>query len=415
MRYLLPLLALAFTNATAVAQQWPAFRGPEGDGIALEHNLPGEWSDGQNVLWAVDLPMPGNSSPVVWDNRLFITGATDNGTKRWTLCFSTTDGALLWKDALAYDKPEPTHDTNPYCAATPITDGRRLIVSHGSAGVIAYDLEGKQLWHTELGEVHHIWGNASSPVLFEDTVIVYVGPGPQCALVALDKESGRLVWRKELQEAAVEKPDIWRGSWATPVLREASDGRTELILPLPGYIVSFNPQTGQEYWRCGGLGDLVYSSAMVGRDIIVAASGYMGPAIGFRRPGPEARGDITETHRLWRIEKSPQRIGTGVIIGPHLYMVNEPGVAECLEAATGQTLWKERLGAVTWGSPIYIDAKFYCTDSQGVTHVFAAAPTFQKLATNTLGTPQTTRATPAFSNGRIFIRTYDKLYCIGHK
>ncbi len=399
-------------NHSLLAGEWPGFRGPTGDGLCFERNLPITWSGTDNVTWSVDLPMPGNSSPIVWGDRIYLTGAVEKGAERVLMCFDRANGTMLWHTSVPFSGRETTHDTNPYCSSTPVTDGQRIFVWQGSAGLVAYDMEGKQLWHRDLGLFEHIWGNASSPVLYEDTVILYAGPGPRSQMLCLSKETGQTVWQKELPEPPSNDPKQWKGSWSTPILVE-KDGRTELVLSLPRDVVGFSPRTGQEFWRCGGLTDLVYTSAVVGREAIIAMSGYGGAAIGLRRPGPEAKGDITQTHRLWRIERNPQRIGTGVIIGPHLYMVNEPGVAECLVTATGQTVWKERLGSATWGSVIYADTRLYATDSQGTTFVFNADPKFELLAKNSLGPPQLTRATPAFTDGQIFIRTYQKLYCIG--
>jgi outer membrane protein assembly factor BamB len=416
----LPLAAccLLYLTVSVLGGDWPAFRGPSGNGISLERGLPVQWSAAEGIAWAVELPMPGNSSPIVVGDRVFLTGAMEKGAERVLLCYDRDNGDLLWHNSLPFKGSEPTHETNPYCAATPASDGQRVFVWHGSAGIVAYDLDGRQLWHRDLGPFTHIWGNASSPVLFEDTVILYAGPGPRCLLMALDKATGNTIWERELSDVAADGGDsveTWNGSWSTPVLHNL-DGRPELILSLPGYVAGYNPRTGQEYWRCGGLTKLVYTSPVVGKDVVVAMSGFMGASMGLRRPGADASGDVTSTHQLWRIERNPQRIGTGILIGEHLYLVNEPGVAECIEARTGRSLWKERLGKVTWGSIIYADTRLYATDSDGTTFVINPSPAkLDLIARNLLESPQVTRATPSFSDGQIFLRTYDKLYCIGHR
>lgn len=408
-------MLLLLIAATASAGDWPGFRGPDGNGLSTERGLPIQWS-AEQVAWAVDLPTAGNSSPIVWGDRIFLTGAMEGGAERVLMCFDRATGKMLWHNSLRFDGQEPTHETNPYCSSTPVTDGARIYIWQGSAGMVAYDFDGRQLWRTDLGLFQHIWGNAASPVLFEDTVILHAGPGPRVLLIALDRATGKTVWQKELADAAGpvgSSGKDWKGSWSTPVIDiNPATSQPELILSLPQYVAAFNPRTGQEYWRCTGLSDLVYTSPVVGPDVIIAMSGFMGPSIGLRRPGAEASGDVTESHRLWRAEKNPQRIGTGVLLGDHLYMVNEPGVAECIEAKSGNTVWKERLGAAMWGSPIYADGRIYATDNQGTTHIFAPSTKFEPLANNPLPTPQMTRATPAFSDGQIFIRTYDKLYRI---
>src|SRR5581483_8700223 len=168
----------------AQAENWPGWRGPRGDGTSAEKNLPTSWSTQENVRWKVKLPGPGNASPIVWGNRIFLTQSLDKqGTQRAVLCFDRADGKLLWQQAIPFKGEEPTHETNPYCAATPVTDGERVIASHGSAGVVCYDFEGKQLWHRDLGLFLQIWGNAASPILYGDLVILNCGPGERTFLL----------------------------------------------------------------------------------------------------------------------------------------------------------------------------------------------------------------------------------------
>jgi outer membrane protein assembly factor BamB len=181
-------------------------------------------------------------------------------------------------------------------------------------------------------------------------------------------------------------------------------------MSFPHTLLGYDPATGDERWRCGGLGRLVYTSPVVGDGVIVAASGYMGPSMAVRVGG---RGDVTESHRLWRTDRAPQRIGSGVVTGGHLYLVNEPGVAECIEPKTGKTMWKERLGKECWSSPVLADGKLYIVDQAGDGHVFRAATTFERIATNPIG--ERTRASIAVSNGELWIRTYEHLWCIARK
>jgi len=393
----------------AFAADWPNWRGPHGNGVTDETKLPTTWSATENVAWKVKLPGPGNSSPVVVGDRVFITSATKKGALRSLLCFARADGKLLWQQDTAFGGKETTHDTNPYCSASPATDGNRVFVSHGSAGLLAYDVNGKKLWHRDLGPMRHIWGNASSPVLYEGTVIQLCGPGPETRLIALDAKNGNPVWENPLDEAKG-KPDLYKGSWGTPVLH-TQEGRTILLIGLPQYVAAFDPGTGKEIWRCRGPGDLVYTNPLVGSGVVVCMSGYGGPAIGLRLPKPGETGDVTDSHRLWvNSSKNPQRVGTGVIAGDHAYVLNEPGVAECIELRTGKPVWKERAANMSWGSMVLSGDRIYVTDMQGQTVVLRAGPKFELLHENELG--ETTRASPAVSNGQLFIRTYGHLYCI---
>jgi outer membrane protein assembly factor BamB len=399
----------------ARAADWPAWRGPHGTGVYDEVDLPTTWSATENVAWKAPLPGPGNSTPVVAAGRVFVTCASDKGATRSVLCFDRASGKLLWRQDTKFTGEETTHETNPYCAASPATDGRRVFAWHGSAGVVAYDAQGgKPLWQRDLGPFRHIWGNASSPVLYGEKLILQLGPGPETRLVALDARSGQTVWENDLPEAKGKAPDHWKGSWGTPVLYKADDGRTTLVAGLPQYVAGFDPESGKELWRCRGLGDLVYTNPLIGNGVIVQMSGYQGPALALRVPKPGETGDLTASHRLWLVEKgNPQRVGSGVIADEHVYILNDPGVAECIELRTGKQVWKQRAAHSSWGSMVLSGDRLYVTDMSGQTVVLRAGPKFELLHENALADGDLTRASVAVSDGQIFIRTYKQLYCIG--
>jgi outer membrane protein assembly factor BamB len=253
-------------------------------------------------------------------------------------------------------------------------------------------------------------------VLHKETVILNLGPGPESRLVALDANSGKTVWQNDLPEAKG-KSEAYKGSWSTPVIhyQSAGGGYTSiLVLSLPQYVAAFDPTSGKEVWRCRGLSDLVYTNPVIGNGVVVAMSGYQGPAIGLRLPAPGERGDVTDTHRLWREEKPQQRIGSGVIAGDYFYMVNEPGIAQCIELKTGKTTWRQRAAGSTWSSSVLSGDKIYVTAQTGETVVWRADPRkLEVLHRNDLGEP--TRASPAVSDGQVFIRTDKHLYCIGRR
>ena len=407
---LLALLPVAALQARG--GDWPAWRGPHGSGVTDETDLPLKWSATDNIAWKVPLPGPGNSTPIVSQGRIFVTCASDKGAVRSLLCFDRKDGKPLWRQDTPFAGAETTHETNPYCSASPATDGRRVFVSHGSAGLVAYDAgDGTPLWRRDLGPMNHIWGNASSPVLVGDRLFLLCGPGPEARLLALNADNGQTLWENDIAEARG-KPDQFKGAWNSPVVHKAPDGSTTLILGLPRYVTGFDPATGKEIWRCRGLGDLVYTNPLIGDGFIVSMSGYGGPAIGLRLPGPGETGDLTSSHRLWVAEKNQQRVGSGMIVGMHVYIVNDPGMAECIEAETGKVLWKGRAANPSWGSMVLSGDRLYVTDQGGQTVVLRASPDkLDVLAENELG--ETTRASVAPSDGQIFIRTYKALYCIG--
>ena len=411
----LAILLLCASGGFLAADDWPAWRGAAQNGVTGETGLPETWSNTENVAWKVPLPGPGNSTPAIFGDRVFVTCASEGGAVRSVLCFDRAAGKALWRRDTKFAGREATHDTNPYCSASPVTDGRRVFAWHGSAGVVAYAADGRPLWHRDLGPFRHVWGNAASPVLHEDKLILNLGPGPESRLVALDAASGKTLWENDLPEAKGKAPDHWKGSWSTPVLHSLSAAPAPtwiVVLSLPGYVAGFDPADGREVWRCRGLGDLVYTNPVVGNGVVVAMSGYQGPAIGMRLPAPGERGDLTDTHRLWREEKPQQRVGSGVVAGDHFYIVNDPGVAQCFELKTGRQVWRKRAAGSTWASSVLSGDRIYVTDQSGATVVFRASPEkFEVLHVNELG--ETTRASPAVSDGQIFIRTHENLYCIG--
>jgi outer membrane protein assembly factor BamB len=427
-RFLGLLGACLCCAAPAFADNWPAWRGPNGDGHSAEKSAPLTWSKTENVRWKVPLPADGNSTPIVWGDRIFLTQATDkvdwppkppsggpaSAQRRWLMCFSRSDGKLLWQKETVYKEKESTHSTNPFCSASPVTDGERVIVSHGSAGLVCYDFEGKELWRKDVGKLEHIWGNASSPIIYHDLAIQWCGPGDRQFLLAVNKKTGEKVWEHSIPggDYGMAGGDKWLGSWSTPIIVKVGN-HDEMILGVPQHLKGFDPRTGAELWTCAGLGNLVYTSAVCSADgIVLAMSGFSGPAMAVRAGG---HGVVTQTHRLWRHEqRNPQRIGSPVIVGSHAYILNETGLAQCLELTTGKDLWnKERVSSSAWASITGVGDRLYVSNRAGDTFVFAASPEFKQLAKNSIDEP--VYASIAVSDGELFIRSYKHLWCIAEK
>jgi outer membrane protein assembly factor BamB len=413
-RLFLVLLAsslLVTAPISARAENWPAWRGPSGLGTSSETGFPVKWSSKSNIAWKVPLPGPGNSTPVIWGNRVLVSQASDEGRTRSLLCFSLADGTKLWEQSVRYEKPEKTHNTNPQCSSSPVTNGSSVVVWHGSAGLHTYDMEGNKRWSADLGEFQHIWGTAASPVIFENRVILNCGPGLRAFWVTFDLSSGEEVWRKDVPDAVSEKIDEFRGSWSTPVIH-GSGKKAVMLLSMPSRIYAVDPRSGSVFWTCAGPSKLVYTSPLVTDKTIVTMSGYGGPSLAIRRGGT---GDVTSSHRLWfkpERQDNPQRVGSGVIVGDHLYILNEPGIAWCMEVATGKRLWQQRLGtAKCWSSMCYVDGRLYVVNMDGTTFVLKPDPTAcQVIAENKL--EELTRGSLAFSQGKIVVRSYNHLYCI---
>ncbi len=408
-----------FLSSTALAAPWPAWRGADGSGNTAETDLPLTWSATENVKWKVALPERGNSTPIVLGDRVFITQAV--GDERLIICFSRKDGKELWRGGAKGVAKEPTHQANPYCSASPATDGERVYAWFGSAGLYCFDLAGKQLWQRDLGEHRHEWGYSTGPVLHGDLCYLNFGPGPRTFLLAVDKKSGRDVWRQELGKVEITLPrndgfgakDGVVGSWSLPLIINTG-AREELVMSWPGEVRSYDPKTGQPLWRCRGLNPLVYSTTIFGEGVVVAMGGYSGSTVAVR---PGGSGDVTETHRLWHEPRDKGHIGSGVIKDGHLYILNTNGIAHCVELQTGKTVWEERLkgsGArsESWSSVVLAGDRLYMINQGGDTFVLRAAPKFEQLALNPLHDGMT-NASHAVSDGHIFIRTHAHLWCIG--
>jgi outer membrane protein assembly factor BamB len=404
---------LVLVTASGWAGNWPAWRGPEGTGISTENNLPVRWDQSENVRWRVTLPERGNSTPIVWDSRVFITQAIEKEGRRTVMCFDRSAGKLLWQSGVVYKEREVTHATNPYCSASPVTDGERVIASFASAGLYCYDFHGKELWHRDLGKQAHIWGNAASPIIYNDLCILNFGPGERTFLIAVDKRTGKTVWQADEPGGNFgENSSHWTGSWSTPIVIRVN-GRDEMVMNFPNRVAAFDPRTGKELWTCKGLNPLVYTSPLWGDGVVVAMGGFNGSSLALR---PGGSGDITETNRLWQASRTKQRIGSGVISNGYVYILDEPGVAECIELATGKVVWERRLEGpskelTSWSSMVLSEGKLYVINQGGDTFVLRASPKFEQLSVNPLG--EMTNASLAVSNGEIFIRSHQSLWCIG--
>ena len=410
MRIIHRLAVLAFLLAhTAWADNWPQWRGPEGTGVCAEKNLPTQWSTNQNIRWKIALPEPGNSTPILWRDRVFLTQAI--GKQRMLMSLDRANGKVLWQSGVTNAEKEPTHATNPDCSGSPMTDGERVIVSFGSPGLYCYDFAGKELWHRDLGKQLHMWGVSSSPVIHGDLCFLNFGPGERTFLIAVNKKTGATVWQHDEPGGAADK---YIGSWSTPLVIKAN-GRDELILTFPQRVAAFEPKSGREMWTCRGLNPLVYTSPIYADGIIVAMGGFNGTALAVKAGGS---GDVTATNRLWQLPKTKQRIGSAVIADGHIYILNDPGVAECFELRSGKLVWEQRLKgpaakADNWSSLVLAGDNLYAVNQGGDGFVFKASPKFQVVSTNRLG--ELTRASVAVSDGELFIRTYKNLWCVSGK
>jgi len=393
------------------AADWPAWRGPMGTGISAEKDLPLDWRTPQAVRWRTPLPEPGNSTPIVSRGRIFLTQS--EGTRRNLLCFDRKEGKLLWKTGVGVALEERTHKTNPYASASPVTDGERIIVWFGSAGLAAYDFDGKEIWRTDLGRHDHRFGYGGSPVIQGELCFLNFGPGVREFLVAVDKKTGREVWRHSSPVPGAE--DVL-GTWSTPLIVE-HQGRMELISALRGELAALDPKTGKVFWSVNDWGLQAKSSPVAG-DGVVVLTGDFEPKTSEVAVRLGGAGDVAKTHVLWRKTPSRVRVGTGVIQNGYFYGSRTGGFADCIELETGKIVWDERLpvkggNSAIWTSPVLAGGKLYFVNQGGDIFVVRAGPHYELVASHPLG--ETCNASPAISDGEIFFRTHQALWCFGGK
>lgn len=412
-------------TVSACAGNWPGWRGPGGSGVAAEKGLPLHWNTNTNVAWRVPLPERGNSTPIVWGERVILTQAVEGGKRRMLMCFDRSTGKLRWESGVTWTESEPTHEDNPPCTPSPVTDGERIIAWFGSAGLYCCDFGGRELWRRDLGRQEHQWGYASSPVIYRDLCFLNFGPGDRSFVIALDKKTGRRVWQYDVPvmatnvdqqalggpdpkvfKAATNKLSEIAGSWATPLIVQ-----DELIVALPLRLVAFAPRTGKQLWSCGGPNIGAYSSPFHGEGFVGYAGGGFRNNLMVVRPG--GRGEV-----LWQqlLGNSQAHLGAGVIYQGHIYLVNTAGIAECFELRSGKTIWTERLlttgtTGASWSSPILAGAHLYVPNRNADVFVLKAAPTFELLAVNSIG-GERMNASLAVSDGCVFIRTDKHLWCV---
>ncbi len=386
------------------ARWWSRWRGPSGQGVVEATGYPDRWSDTENVLWKVPVPGRGHSSPIVWDDRIFLTTSRDRGRRVSILAFRRSDGRLLWQADAPNGPGERTHGKNSPASATVTTDGERVYASFGSRGLLAVDFDGNIVWHRELGRIDNYHGPAGSPLLYRDSVIIYQDQNRGAFVIALDARTGETRWRT---------PRAARVGWGTPIAISVGD-HDELIVSSQRFVQSYNPSTGEELWRCEGMLREVIPTPAVGHGLVYCASGRAGPTLAIR---PGGRGDVTRTHVEWSITRGSPFVPSPTVYGDYLYQINDmSSILTCLNARTGETVWQERLGRPRRegisASPIVVDDKLFVTNDEGQTFVLRTGAEFEILHVNDIGAP--TLASPALVDGIWYIRTADELFAIGY-
>lgn len=394
---------------------WPQFRGPTGMGTSGETGLAVTWSATENIAWKTDLPGVGTSCPILVGDRIFVAGYSGynvpdqeagsmDDLKRHVVCLNRGDGKVRWTKEVETRLPEQDRirDDHGYASATPASDGERVYVFFGKSGVVAMDFDGKQLWHADVGDKLHEWGSAASPVLYENLVIVNASVESD-SLFALEKATGREVWRaRGIHE-----------SWNTPILVRTEDGKTELVLAIQGKVLGFDPASGEQLWSCAtDIGWYMVPSLVADGGVVYCIGGRSGVAALAVRAG--GRGDVTRTHRLWTGRKG-SNVSSPIYHDGHLYWANDSlGIVYCAEAKTGEIVYEERLprAGQFYSSPLLADGRLYYLARDGRTFVLAAKPKFEQLAVNSIGERGAFNAGLVAADGKLYLRSNQRLYCI---
>ncbi len=413
------VVVLGMFVGTASAQtglEWPGFRGPNGYGTAAAKNLPAKWSGTENLVWKIELPGPGTSSPAIHGDKIFLTsytgfnvpgqGAGDpEGLKLHVHCLARANGEILWTKDVAPKLPEQPkiRDEHGYASSTPAVDAERLYVFFGKSGVHAYSHAGEHLWSADVGSKLNGWGSANSPVLVGDLVVVNASVESE-QLVALDRKTGKEAWRT---------PGI-RESWNTPIV-QTIDGKTEIVVAMFRKILGVDPANGKVRWTCDTGIDWYMVPGMVAKDgIVYCIGGRSGGALAVRGGGS---GDVTAERRLWTGKKG-SNVSSLLLHDGHLYWMNDNNeTAYCADAKTGEVLYEERVNRIgqVYASPVLADGKIYYLSRNGSVAVVAANPKYELLALNDFGDRSAFNSSPAIAGERIYIRSNKFLYCLGAK
>ena len=442
MNKLRSMMAAAFTvicSAAVSAENWPQWRGPGGQGISRETRLPGTWTPSTNIAWKVEVPGRGHSAPVVWNDRVFLTTAIEGeavpGAKAVehidagkpflhpdsvgadkthtykVLAYDGRSGKLLWERPAGQGPPfDNRHRRGSYASPSVATDGRLVYAYFGSEGVYAYDVDGTPAWKASVGRVKTLGlGAASSPVLYEDLVILQCDDddGSDSAIVALDARTGKERWRTKRPVQV---------SWSTPVLVQGGStgaARTELVTNGTEWIIAYDPRTGRELWRTRGVESNAIHTPVVGDGVVIVTAGFPNKRTIAIKPG--GSGDVTGTAQiLWRYEKGTAYVVSPILYEGLVYLADDRGILTALDAQTGEVKYeggRVPVPATFMGSPLAADGRILMTSEDGDTFVIRAGPKHEVLSTNSVGEPVYT--TPAISNGRIYIRGEKHLFGIG--
>lgn len=405
-------LVTAITLEAVAEDNWPQFRGPTGRGHADAGNVPQSW-DESSVAWTADLKGSGQSSPIVWGNRIFLTGASADGMERYVMALSREDGSLIWLETIENDSPEEIHKMNSRATPTCATDGENVVAFFGPAGIHCFSVSGEKRWSVDLGVFPGSWGIAASPIIVDGKVIQNCDSMGDSRLVALSIEDGTTIWSTRREE----KP---RGGWSTPILIDTGE-RKELVLNGEFGVRGYDPETGRELWFCEGFNGRGAPVPDFSEGKLYVVNGKPGDTYCVK---PGGSGNVSDSHRLWHSSRKGGRdLPSPAVVDGYLFVTSMSGIASCYDAETGDVLYTERLveeGAVEIAAaPLVANGLIYLqTVNGGDVVVIRPGEELDIVSVNSLGNDavdEIFRATLTPSNGQLLIRSDTVLYAIDGK
>ncbi len=393
------VMILALGAGPSPSADWPEFRGPTGQGLSTESGLPLHWSESENIVWKVPIPGQGWSSPVVEGGEIWLTTAEGEGSLR-ALAIEAASGRVGRAiEVFRHPRPPSIHSKNSYASPTPILDGDRVYVHFGTLGTAALSRKGEILWTNQELRYEHGHGPGGSPALAGGLLVISCDGTDRQYIVALDKNSGEIRWRKDRPAGAM--------AYTTPLVIE-TDGREQVISAGGDQAVSYDLRTGEALWWIGYDGFSLITRPVFGHGLVYLTSGYNRAVLLAVRP--DGRGDVSGSHVAWRLDRGAPNTPSPLLVGDEIYVVSDRGIASCLDARSGKLHWRQRLGGGFSASPVYADGRIYFLNESGETSVIKPGTSFELLARNQIS--GRTLASIAVADGAIFLRTATHLYRI---
>lgn len=392
------------------AENWMRFRGPTGQGLSNETNLPVTWSATESVKWKTSLPGKGWSSPIVFEDQIFLTASTEEGVSCQVICLNRKDGSVNWTTEVHRQKPGPMRKQNSYATPTPVTDGKHVYSVFYDGTIIAVDFSGKIVWKNSEIDFFSLHGLGASPIVAngqvimpfdgssrDETQIGWKVPWEKAVVLSVDAEDGTVRWKGQRGKSRV--------GHVTPIL---VDNNSQVISAGGDRVQGFDLDSGNRIWSIYSQGEGVTPSPVVGNGLLYTSSGFEAPTLRAIRLG--GKGDVTSTHIAWEQKSGVAALSSLLYIEPHLYSISRDNILHCLEAASGEIVWRQRLDGTYSASPVYADGRIYLLSAEGETLVLRPGAKYEEIATNDLG--ETCYASMAVSQGNFFIRSAQHLYCI---